>query len=44
MARIPDEDLERLKAEVSLVSLVEARGGGAAQGGRGPGRAETTRR
>lgn len=26
MARIPDELLERLKAEVSLVSLVEAHG------------------
>lgn len=26
MVRVPDEDLERLKAEVSLVSLVEARG------------------
>jgi len=26
MARIPDDQIERLKAEVSLVRLVEARG------------------
>ncbi|MFZ5843951.1 MAG: hypothetical protein ACOY3E_13760 [Pseudomonadota bacterium] len=26
MARIPDDQIERLKAEVSLIRLVEARG------------------
>ena len=36
MARIPDDLVERLKAEVSLVSLAEAAGGDAAHDRGGP--------
>jgi hypothetical protein len=33
MARIPDEAIERIKAETDLVALVQSRGGGSEAGG-----------
>ena len=37
MARIPDEELERLKREVSLARLIEAQGVKLISPGQGPG-------
>lgn len=42
MARIPDEMVERLKNEVALASLVDARGIELRRVGQGPGRVNRT--